>query len=106
MTSILEEMMWTGKVGNMIVTIERVAGTAAMMIETVGTDAVGAEVEAIAVAEAEVLVPNTDDVAVVAVPEIDLDVIAIQGVVLRIVIQISIPLDLTELRAHQWPKEC
>ena len=79
------------KVGTMTVMIERVADIAVVTIETVVIDAVGrgAEAGATAVAEAEAQALNIiGDAAVVAVLEIDLDAIVIQGVAHHTVIQV------------------
>ncbi len=82
-------MIGRKEVGSMMVTIERATDMVEVMTETVATGAAGPKAEATAAAVAEVLVRNIGDVEVVAVPEIDLDVIVIQGVVLRIVIRIN-----------------
>lgn len=88
---ITDGMVVTGRKVGMTVMIERVADIAVVTIETVAIDAVGqgAEVGATAVAEAEAQALNIiGDAAVVAVLEIDLDAIVIQGVAHHTVIRV------------------
>ena len=101
-----EEMIGTKEVVTATVMIEAATDTVEVMIETVATSAAGRGAEATVVAVVEVRVLNIgDDVAVVAVPEIDLDVIVILGVVLHIAIRINTQVLLTEW-VQRWLQEC
>eukprot|EP00577_Skeletonema_sp_RCC1716_P005867 CAMPEP_0113410622 /NCGR_PEP_ID=MMETSP0013_2-20120614/21797_1 /TAXON_ID=2843 ORGANISM="Skeletonema costatum, Strain 1716" /NCGR_SAMPLE_ID=MMETSP0013_2 /ASSEMBLY_ACC=CAM_ASM_000158 /LENGTH=642 /DNA_ID=CAMNT_0000296855 /DNA_START=196 /DNA_END=2124 /DNA_ORIENTATION=- /assembly_acc=CAM_ASM_000158 len=85
-----EEMIGIVEVGAMMTMIEGAAGMGEVMIEIGAIDAAGRGAEVTAVVVAEVRALNIGDAVVEAVPEIDLDVIVIPGVVLRIVTRTGI----------------
>lgn len=91
-----EEMIGIVEVGAMMMMIEGAAGMGEVMIEIGAIDAAGRGAEVSAVVVAEVRALNIGDAVVEAVPEIDLDVIVIPGVVLRIVTRTGIQALLTE----------
>lgn len=91
-----EEMTGTEGVGAMTTTTLGAADMEEAMIEIDAIDAAGQGAEVTAVVEAGVPVLNIGAAVVEAVPEIDLDVIVIQGVVPRIVIRIGMRMRLTE----------